>query len=187
MSEPEEWHRDVHGMSLPRWPMRFHRWLRELPDVQLWTVLFVSRALILAPVLVVFYFGKLETADAPKDFVSHIYSLTLLTYVLLVAPLVETLFECSLPHLVLKASVHRRPWQFALVSATLMVLVHPWGSASVFPFLTGLVLAYCYLLFLRRYRAIVAFAVTVGLHVAINLAGIALSMALMPHLVAAAA
>ena len=172
---------------MPSWPIRFHNWLRALPDAQLWVALFICRACILMPPLAIFYFGKLEVAATPQDFVSRFHSPVFLVYVLLAAPVLETLFECSLPHLILKTRVKRQPWLFAILSAVLMVAIHPFGPASVFPLLTGLLIAYCYLLFLQRYSARITFAVTASLHIAINLAGLAISLALLPRLVAVAA
>jgi hypothetical protein len=156
---------------------RLHTWLRTLPDTQLWAALFVGRALLGLPLLAAFYFGHIGTAAVPKDFVSSIHSPAFLAYVLLVAPVTETLLECSLPHLILRARIHRHPWLFAIVSAVLMVVIHPIGLASVFPLLTGLLLAYCYLLFLHRHPARVAFVVTASFHIAINLAGLVSSAA----------
>jgi len=187
MSEPEDGPHTARGVSVLLRPTRIHQWLCELTDVQLWTALFLGRALLIAPILAVLYFGRLEPVVAPMNLVSQVHSLTLLTYVLLIAPALETLFECSLPHLLLKARVYRSPWRFALISATLMAAIHPLGLVSVFPLLTGLLLAYCYLLFLRRYGAKAAFAATASLHVAINLAGLALTGSLLPLFVNTAA
>ena len=158
-------------------PVRLHAWLRALPDMQLWAALFAGRALLGLPLLAVFYFGKIGTAAVPRDFPTSIHSPAFLAYVLLVAPVTETLLECSLPHLILRARIHRHPWLFTIVSAALMAAIHPIGLASVFPLLTGLLLAYCYLLFLHRHPARVAFAVTASFHIAINLAGLVCSAA----------
>lgn len=153
---------------------RVHIWLLSLPDLQLLGALFVGRALLVAPLLGAFYFGNIGAPDIPSNFQRFAGSPIFLGYVLLVAPMLETLFECSLPHVILKGGIATYPWVFATVSATLMVIVHPLGMVSVFPLLTGLALAYCYLLFLQRRGPTLAFIATCAFHAAINLAGVAL-------------
>ena len=60
------------------------------------------------------------------------------------------------------------------LSGLLMVRVHPWGWVSVPPFVTGAVLAACYVLFVERRSAAFAFAMTALLHASFNLLGLPL-------------
>ncbi|MBC8327648.1 MAG: hypothetical protein H8E31_02770 [Planctomycetes bacterium] len=91
-------------------------------------------------------------------------------------PVVETLFECTLAYELLRrlpryaCGLPRRPWLFLVVSAALMAALHPVLSALLPSLITGAFLAYTYSRFapVGRVRAVLASA---GFHGAINLVG----------------
>lgn len=100
----------------------------------------------------------------------------LFNMIVIISPLLETLFECSLPFFVLsllyrkKGKLPARPWLFVIISALLMVLLHPMPAAVVPSFVTGFFLAYCYGHFASRGFGY-AVMYTTAFHAAINIVG----------------
>jgi len=149
-----------------------HLWMLSLSDIRLWLAIFIGRALILSFVLLIFNLAELgPRGEAPQAF-ELIGSTYLLLYVFVLAPFCETLFECTLPHLIMRDSISSHPWLFATLSALLMVVIHPMGIIlSIAPTITGYVLAYCYLSFYQRHSRSIAFAATCAMHTAGNVVG----------------
>lgn len=106
---------------------------------------------------------------------------TLLITLLVIAPVVETLLECTGLWWLLRAVVRRPPHRglFMLMSAAVMVALHPpLGFHWVPTFITGLFLAFAYTHFVHRSHG-AAIAATSAFHAAINVVGV---VALMPQL-----
>jgi hypothetical protein len=93
---------------------------------------------------------------------------------LIVAPTLETLIECSLPYWVMHRLLgwnRRTPWPFVVVSAMLMVLLHPLTPIVItFAFVTGSFLAYVYAHFAPQSH-VQAFLHTAVFHAGINIIG----------------
>lgn len=94
----------------------------------------------------------------------------------LISPLIETLIECTLPYVVMRKLLGERfsvvrPWAFMIVSALIMVAVHPIAVAIIPAFITGFIYAYGYARFARE-SALLAFILITMLHSFSNLAGL---------------
>ncbi len=150
-------------------------WLEQQPWHRFLGILYVLRWLVLAVVLLPAWllaphWLKLTSAE---DFAPT--GVNLAITLLVIAPVVETLGECTAVWWLLRTLMRRPPPRglFMLLSAAVMVAVHPpFGFHWVPTFITGLFLAFIYSHFVAwSHRA--AFAATCGFHAAINLVGVA--------------
>ena len=146
---------------------------------QFFCILYVVRWILLLPYYVIaegFIFkDDAVWADMSAKF-SRINPALLFAVIVVVSPLLETLFECSMPFSILsflhrkKGKLARRPWLFIVISALLMLLLHPVLAATVPAFVSGVFLAYCYAHFAPRgFRY--ALMYTTAFHGAVNIVG----------------
>lgn len=158
----------------PSLKARLERWLRQQTPLRVFAGLFLIRQFLLLPVLLALHTAEIGPALPPGVVAERLQSPVFLLYILVVAPIGETAMQCSLLHLLMRDAILRQRLRFIVLSALLMVLVHPWGWVSVPPFVTGAVLAACYVLFVERRSAVSAFAMTATLHASFNLLGLPL-------------
>ncbi|MFA9477868.1 hypothetical protein ACERK3_06110 [Phycisphaerales bacterium AB-hyl4] len=97
-------------------------------------------------------------------------------YGVFISPFVETVIECTLPYaLMRKLRGDRfnitRPWSFMVVSAVIMVALHPIAIAIFPAFITGFIYAYGYARFARE-TTLAAIILITALHGFSNLVGI---------------
>ncbi len=103
-------------------------------------------------------------------------ALTLLTGFIFIAPIMETLVECTLPYWLLGrlgwSPGNRRPWLFVILSAWIMAVLHlsAWPAALFPSLITGGFLAYTYGHFAPLNQA-QAFLHTWAFHAGINIVG----------------
>jgi hypothetical protein len=148
----------------------FFAWLHSLPDWRFTATLYLLRWAVIVPLaLILSPFST--SADAFRaEGNPWLYVIPFLV----VAPMLETLIECSLPYWLMYGvmNVERRsPLRFVVVSAVLMVLLHPFTPiVMTMAFITGAFLAYVYYHFAGRSQ-VVAFLHTAIFHSAINLVG----------------
>jgi len=154
-------------------------WLDQRNPFQFVGILYIARWVALVPVLAIEHFALTEAQRAAASVPESLKEVplpALFISVVVVAPLVETLLECSLPYLILSRirdyarSRPRRCWGFVVISACVMVVLHPVLGALLPALVTGAFLAYCYAHFAatNAWKAIFATAV---FHAAINLVG----------------
>jgi hypothetical protein len=148
----------------------FGGWLNALPDWQFTATLYLLRWAVILPLAII-----LSPFSSPTDeFEAHGSPLSYLIPFLVAAPVIETLIECSVPYLVMHGVLRlprRSPWPFVLVSAVLMVVLHPiTPNVVVFAFVTGGFLAYVYAHFAAQSQ-LKAILHTAVYHAAINLVG----------------
>jgi len=93
---------------------------------------------------------------------------------LIVAPVLETFLECTLPYTLmyrLRGRQPRSPWPFVVLAALAMVALHPLTPVViVFAFITGAFLAYVYRHFAPQSQ-LKAFVHTAVFHAGINIVG----------------
>ena len=148
----------------------FVSWLNGLPDWRFTATLYLLRWAIILPLAIILsplnsHAEAFQAKGSPWSY---------LIPFLIVAPVMETLIECSLPYLVMYGVLRfprRSPWPFIFVSAALMVLLHPITPHVVaFAFITGAFLAYVYDHFALESH-FKAFLHTAVFHAAINMVG----------------
>jgi hypothetical protein len=148
----------------------FGAWLNSLPDWKFTATLFALRWLIILPLAALL---SPWTSDADA-FRAEGGPWRYLIPFLVVAPTLETLIECTLPYWLLHGWLklsRRSVWPFVVVSATVMVLLHPLTPmVAVMAFITGAFLAYVYAHFAPQ-GGVKAFLHTAVFHAAINLVG----------------
>lgn len=150
--------------------------MRRQTPLRVLAWLFLIRQFLMLPVLLALHTAEIGPALSQGVMAERLQSPVFLLYILVVAPIGETAMQCSLLHLLMRNAVLRQRLRFIVLSALLMVLIHPWGWVSALPFITGAVLAACYVLFVERRSAAFAFAMTATLHASFNLLGLPLLM-----------
>jgi hypothetical protein len=148
----------------------FCRWLHALPGWQFTGVLYLLRWAVILPLA--WILSPFASAESFGEFPGNPWSY--LFPFLVVAPVLETLIECSLLfwilHRVLKLST-KSPWPFVVVSGLAMVVAHPLVMPTiVFAFITVAFLAYVYFQFAPESHG-KAFLHTTVFHAGINLTG----------------
>jgi hypothetical protein len=149
---------------------RFSNWLHQLPDWQFTGMLYLLRWLVVVPLS--WLLAPLGSPDDVLEFEGSLLGIAI--SFLIVAPVLETLLECTLPYLLihglLKTERHS-PWPFVIVSALAMVVLHPLTPRVItFAFITGAFLAYVYYRFAAEdHRK--AFLHTAVFHAGINIVG----------------
>jgi hypothetical protein len=155
---------------MPTIVSRFRVWLDSLPDWQFTGTLYLLRWAVVVPLG--WMLSPLVTDADTFHFQGDVWGY-LLPFLLL-APTLETLIECSLPHwgMYRLLNVERRsPWRFVFVSAMLMVALHPLHPIVILmAFITGSFLAYVYFHFAAQ-SGLKAFLHTAMFHSGINLVG----------------
>jgi len=157
------------------------KWLDWLDSRAPWEfagTLYIVRWCFIVPYMIAakFLFTDARISEANLPNLSGINPVILFANIVIIAPLLETLLECSLPFFALslihrkKGKLPARPWLFVIISATLMMLLHPMLAAVVPSFVTGLFLAYCYAHFAARNFGS-ALMYTTAFHGAINIVG----------------
>lgn len=161
--------------------LRISRWLDWLDSRAAWQflgILYIVRWWFIVPYMIAekFLFTDAQISAASLPELSGISPVILFAIIVILDPLLETLVECSLPFLALslihrkKGKLSARPWLFVILSAMLMVILHPMLAAVVPSFVTGLFLAYCYGHFaVRNFGS--ALMYTTAFHAAINIVG----------------
>jgi hypothetical protein len=147
-------------------------WVDRRNDWQFLLIVYMTRWLVLSPILVLYLINPgLFPADGGVAR-GHI-AVSDLAPILIVAPLFETLVECTLPYALLRKWVqsYRRPWLFIALSGIVMMALHPYVSALLPSFITGCFLAYSYTHFVGRSNGI-AYLFTALFHAGINLVGV---------------
>jgi len=154
-------------------------WCDRRNALQFLGILYAVRWICLAPLLALSHFvftneqvASASVTEAPQEMNLWI----LLLQFVIVAPLLETLVECSLPYLIIsrirkyQQNRPKRSWGFIAISACTMALLHPVLAAIPPSLITGAFLAYCYAHFAEKSipQAILA---TIGFHGAINIVG----------------
>jgi hypothetical protein len=144
--------------------------LHRLPDWRFTGTLYLLRWAVILPLALVLW-----PFSSPGDaFHGEGDPWRYLIPFLLLAPTLETLIECSLPYWVMHRVLRwkrRTPWPFVVVSATVMVLLHPLTPVVItFAFVTGSFLAYVYAHFARQSQ-VKAFLHTAVFHGGINIVG----------------
>jgi hypothetical protein len=145
--------------------------LDRLPPWRFTGTLYVVRWLVIVPVAFImdraFTGGKISGANLGVMFWFG---------VLIVAPVFETLVECTLPYWIMRklrlVPHDTRPWGFILTAAVMMILLHSsaWPAAIIPSFVTGAFLGYTYGHFAPSgFRQ--AFLHTTIFHACINLVG----------------
>lgn len=154
-------------------------WLDSKAPWQFVGILYIVRWCLIVPYMIaaIFLFtdAHISKASLPEE-LSGMNPFLLFANLVIIAPLLETLLECSLPFFILsliyrkKEKLPSRPWLFVIISAMLMVLLHPMLAAIVPSLVTGLFLAYCYAHFAARNFGS-ALLYTTAFHAAINVVG----------------
>jgi len=163
-------------MTLP-----LSKWLDWLDSRTPWKfagILYIVRWCFIVPYMITarFLFTDAQISEASLPNLSGINPVILFATIVIFDPLLETLLECSLPFFALsliyrkKGKLPARPWLFVIISAILMMLLHPMLAAVVPSFITGLFLAYCYAHFAARNFGS-ALLYTTAFHAAINIVG----------------
>ena len=119
--------------------------LDRTPPWRFTGTLYAVRWLVIIPVALiidrVFTGGKISGANVGVMFWFG---------VLIVAPVFETLIECTLPYWIMRKLTFvrddRRPWGFVITAAVMMTLLHigAWPAAIIPSFVTGAFLGYTY-------------------------------------------
>ena len=154
-------------------------WLDQRKAWQFVAVLWLTRWVLLAPVMILNLFVFTPDPKAAASILERWSTETPLGQFLslvVICPLLETLLECSLPYWIVAAvrdyrnNMPNRCWGFVTISAWLMAALHQMLAALLPAFITGAFLAYCYAHFARisTSRAILA---TTIFHGAINIVG----------------
>lgn len=149
-------------------------WLEAQPSWRFWLILYLLRWLVILPV------GLLNDRLFPGQggsFSAGLLSIPPAALFLLavsIAPLYETLLECSIPYWVLRklTKLDGRAWIFVVVSADIMALLHPLPSATLPSLATGVFLAYTYRHFALQSQ-LKGFGWTALFHAGINVVGFA--------------
>ncbi len=152
-------------------------WVDARPDWTFFGVLYLARWVCVGAVwplqmVLVTRIYQGEQPDLLQENMDHLAVLVVLFFLLLIAaPLVETLFECALPHWVFSKfrAMPARPWGFIMVATLLMTVLHPIATAPA-TVVTGAFLGYCYAHYApsSRLRAILF---TTLFHAGINAVG----------------
>jgi hypothetical protein len=160
---------------------RMTKWLDWLDSKKGWQfvgIIYIVRWCFIVPYMIAskFIFTDAQISQASMSQLREIHPITLFLAIVIISPLLETLLECSLPYFILfvihrkKGKLPPRPWSFIIISALLMVLLHPVLAAIVPSLITGLFLAYCYAHFAYRNFGSALFYTT-AFHAAINIVG----------------
>ncbi len=162
--------------------LRMTKWLDWLDSRTAWQfvgILYIVRWCFIVPYMIAAKFlftdARMSAASLSEE-LSGMNPVMLFANIVIIAPLLETLLECSLPFFTLslihrkKGKLPARPWLFVIISAMLMVLLHPMLAAVVPAVVTGLFLAYCYGHFAARNFGS-ALMYTTAFHGAINIVG----------------
>lgn len=161
--------------------LRMKKWLDRLDSRAAWqfvVILYIARWCFIIPYMIAskFLFTENQISKANLPNLSGVNPAILFAGIVIIDPLLETLLECSLPYFVISV-IHRkkgrlpeRAWLFVIISAFLMVLLHPMLVAVVPSLITGLFLAYCYAHFAARSFGF-ALLYTTAFHAAINIVG----------------
>ncbi|MHC4543440.1 MAG: hypothetical protein ACYTDW_00620 [Planctomycetota bacterium] len=157
------------------------KWLDRLDSKSGWQfvgIIYIVRWCLIVPYMIAskFLFTDAQISEASLSKLQEMNPITLFTGIVIISPLLETLLECSLPFFIISV-IHRkkgklpaRPWLFIIISALLMVLLHPMLAAILPSLITGLFLAYCYAHFANRNFSS-ALLYTAAFHAAINIVG----------------
>ncbi len=149
--------------------------LNRLDTLSPWAftgTVYLLRWLVVLPIS--FAIQQLSAAKGTLGFEGS--PVSLLFGFLILAPVSETLLECTLPYWLMAKvgaiAADKRPWGFVAVSAILMALLHlgAWPAALVPSLVTGSFLAYTYSHFARNSTA-TAILHTCVFHASINLVG----------------
>jgi len=148
----------------------FFAWLNALADWQFTATLYLLRWAVILPLAALLS----PFASSADMFQAEGSPWRYLIPFLMVAPTLETVIECSLPYLVMYRVLklpRRSPWPFVVISAALMVLLHPiTPMVVVMAFITGAFLGYVYAHFAPQ-SDLKAFLHTAVFHAAINIVG----------------
>ncbi len=164
----------------PSWRQRLEH-LEKQPWPQFLGILYLVRWLFLGVILLPVWCFAPDWLTMPSTEEFPPTGATLVLTLLVLAPVVETLLECTGLWWLLRAVVRHPPHRvpFMLLSAAVMVVLHPpFGLHWVPTFITGLFLAFTYSHFVRRSHG-AAIAATIAFHAAINVVGV---VVLMPQL-----
>lgn len=153
-------------------------WLDSRHPWQFLGILYLARWVFIVPYMIGarFLFTDVQIRAADASELSKINPALLFSMIVIISPLLETLLECSLPYFILsywqrrKGKLFARPWLFIIISALIMVLLHPMPAAVIPSFVTGIFLAYGYAHFAShgfRYSLLY----TTAFHTAINIVG----------------
>lgn len=157
------------------------KWLDWLDSKSGWKfvgIIYIVRWCLIVPYMIAskFLFTDAQISEASMSKLQEMNPITLFLGIVIISPLLETLLECSLPFFIISV-IHRnkgklpaRPWLFIIISAMLMVLLHPMLAAILPSLITGLFLAYCYAHFANRNFGS-ALLYTTAFHAAINIVG----------------
>ena len=142
-------------------------------------ILYLARWVALAPIMVLIHFvfteAQKSAASMPEEW-SKGTPLGLFLVLVVIAPLLETVAECTLPYWIIsrvrdyRRNRPKRCWGFVAISACMMAALHPMLAGLLPALVTGAFLAYCYAHFASSsiWEAILATAV---FHGAINTVG----------------
>lgn len=153
-------------------------WLDSKSEWQFVGIIYIVRWCLLVPYMIAskFLFTDPQISEASLSKLQEMNPIMLFAGIVIISPLLETLLECSLPFFIISV-IHRkkgelpaRPWLFIIISALLMVLLHPMLAAILPSLITGLFLAYCYAHFANRNFGS-ALLHTTAFHAAINIVG----------------
>ena len=141
-------------------------------------IIYIVRWCLIVPYMIAskFLFTDAQISEASLSKLQEMNPIKLFAGIVVIYPLLETLLECSLPFFLISV-IHRkkgklpaRPWLFIIISALLMVLLHPMLAAILPSLITGFFLAYCYAHFANRNFGS-ALLYTSAFHAAINIVG----------------
>lgn len=158
--------------------MRFFDWLDRQNVLVFFMVLWFIRWPIVLPVASLQEFlARALGGTSEMDYNIPKAPLVLFFFIVIFAPLVETLIECTIPYVIMMWGEHPRPprpWKFIVVSALVMAVLH---LPYAFPagFVTGGFIAYCYGHFAPKGQP-GAFLAASGYHAAINVTGFTMLM-----------
>jgi len=153
-------------------------WLDSQKGWQFMGIVYIVRWFIIIPYMIAskFLFTDAQISEASLSGLREVNPIILFLAIVIISPLLETLLECSFPYFIISV-IHRkkgklpaRSWSFIIISALLMVLLHPMLAAILPSLITGLFLAYCYAHFANRNFGS-AFFYTTAFHAAINIVG----------------
>ena len=148
----------------------FLAWLEALSDWQFSGALYLLRWAIVLPLGLILS----PLSSSADTFQPEGNPWRYLIPFLVVAPAIETLIECSVPYWVMYGMLNRQrrsPAPFVVVSASIMVLLHPLTPVVMaMAFITGAFLAYVYFHFAAQGH-LKAFFHTAVFHSAINVIG----------------
>ena len=112
------------------------KWLDWLDSKKGWQfvgIIYIVRWCLIVPYMIAskFLFTEAQISQASMSQLRDVNPIILFLALVIISPLLETLLECSLPFFIIsvinrkKGKLPPRPWSFIIISALLMVLLHP--------------------------------------------------------------